>query len=134
MGSNQESLFGALWESGLGNFGFAKILGRIVQGVAQSAVLGRLNIRDEEERKLVASYFWNSLCGQPVSAERNSNYLLVPYLPPAPFGFYARRPVCTEPPERLAKLPPTTLLYGSNDLHYIPTMPEAVSARIGTDM
>ena len=123
-----KGLFGALWESGLGNFGFAKNLGRIVQGVAQSAVLGRLNIRDEEERKLVASYFWNSLCGQPVSAERNINYLLVPYLPPAPFGFYARRPVCTEPPERLAKLPPTTLLYGSNDLHYIPTLSEAVKA------
>ena len=28
--------------------------------------------------------------------------------------------------ERLARLPPTTLLYGSHDLHYIPTMPDAL--------
>jgi len=40
--------------------------------------------------------------------------------------------VCKEPPERLAGLPPTVLLYGSHDLHYIPTMPQAVKAVAAT--
>jgi hypothetical protein len=67
----------------------------------------------KDARAVAASfgrYFWNSLCAQPISGEKNVNWLLVPYLPPAPFGFYARRPVCTEPAERLARLPPTTLI------------------------
>ncbi len=34
----------------------------------------------------------------------------------------------SEPAERLASLPPTTLLYGAHDLHYIPTMPQAIKA------
>lgn len=121
-------LFGLLWGSDLGNFGFAKILGRIARVPASSGMAGRLGIRDEEEAELLGSYFWHSLAGQPLSGEQNINYLLVPYFNPAPFGFYARRPVCHEPAERLAKLPPVTLLYGSHDLHYIPTMPEAVKA------
>merc|ERR1712159_922157 len=76
----------------------------------------------------MGDYFWNTLCSQPISGEKNVNWLLDPYFSPAPFGFYAKRPISSEPAERLAKLPPTTLLYGSHDLHYIPTMPEAVKA------
>jgi len=75
-----------------------------------------------------SDYFWNALCSQPISGEKAVNWLLTPYVSPAPFGFYAKRPVASEPAERLAKLPPTTLLYGAHDLHYIPTMPEAVQA------
>jgi len=119
-------VFGALWESGLGNFGFGRVVGRVARVPMQSVMLNRLNITDETDARDMAEYFWNSLCAQPISGEKNVNWLLVPYLPPAPFGFYARRPVCTEPAERLARLPPTTLIYGSHDLHYIPTMPEAI--------
>ena len=126
--SKASGLFGALWASGLGNFGFAKVLGRAASQTARNAVVGRLGIDDDDERRLLGEYFWNALCAQPVSGEQAVNYLLVPYVPPAPFGFYARRPVSTERRERLAALPPTTLLYGSHDLHYIPTMPQAVKA------
>jgi pimeloyl-ACP methyl ester carboxylesterase len=121
-------LFGALWDAGVGNFGLLKTLGRFASGAAKNIVVGRLGIRDEEERKLVQDYFWSLIASQPLSADKNINYLLEPYFSPAPFGFYAKRPVCTEPAERLRKLPPTTLLYGSHDLHYIPTMPEAIKA------
>jgi len=119
--------FGALWGSGLGNFGFARTVGRMAKGTLQNIMIGRLNIRDEKDATLLAEYFWNTLCSQPISGEKNVNWLLDPYFSPAPFGFYAKRPVSSEPAERLAKLPPTTLLYGSHDLHYIPTMPEAVA-------
>ena len=74
----------------------------------------------------VADYFWSQLVTQRISAEKNVNYLLEPFFSPAPFGFYAKRPVMSEPAGRLCNLPPTTLLYGSHDLHYIPTMPKAV--------
>jgi len=121
-------VFGALWASDYANFGMAKILGRVARPLAQRAIVGRLGIEDEEEAALVRDYFWHSLCGQPLSGEQVVNYLFVPYVSPAPFGFYARRPVCEEPAARLAALPPTTLLYGSHDLHYIPTMPQAVKA------
>ena len=120
-------MLGFLWDSKLGNFGLAKLLGRSVRTLAKNAVVGRFGIRDEEERRLVSDYFWDHLTSQPISAEMAVNYLLVPFVPPAPFGFYARRPVSTEDPQLLAMLPPTTLLYGSHDLHYIPTMPEAVT-------
>ena len=119
-------LFGALWDAGIGNFGAARMFGRGVGDVAKRAVVGRFRIRDEQERALVASYFWSALTSQPVSAEKTVNFLLEPYFAPAPFGFYAKRPVSAEPAERLRALPPTTLLYGSHDLHYIPTMPDAV--------
>jgi len=121
-------VFGALWDSHVGNFGLLRTVGRIVKGVAKGAVVGRFGIDDEEERALVSDYFWSQLCGQSISSERSVNWLLEPYVSPAPFGFYAKRPVSGEPAERLARLPPTTLLYGSHDLHYIPTMPEAVKA------
>lgn len=119
-------LFGLLWDTGLGNFGLLRILGRCASRVAKDAVVGRFGIRDERERDLVANYFWSGLTAQPLSSEKTVNYLLEPYFSPAPFGFYAKRPVATEAPDRLAALPPTTLLYGSHDLHYIPTMPKAV--------
>lgn len=119
---------GAMWGSGLGNFGLASTFGRAASATARGVVMRRMNIDDEEEQTMLGEYFWNALCGKPISAERAVNYLLVPYLPPAPFGFYARRPVATEPAARLARLPPTTLLYGDHDLHYIPTMPQAIKA------
>ena len=101
-------------------------LGRIAKGAAKQTMLGRCGIEDEEERQLVFDYFWSSLASQSISSEKAINWLLEPYFSPAPFGFYAKRPVSAEPAERLARLPPTTLLYGSHDLHYIPTMPEAI--------
>lgn len=119
-------LFGTLWDCGLGHFGALKVLGRGVSGFAKRVLIGRTGIEDEEERELVTDYFWSLLTAQPLSADVNINYLLEPYFAPAPFGFYAKRPVSTEPRETLARLPPTTLLYGSHDLHYIPTMPQAV--------
>ena len=61
----------------------------------------------------MSDYFWSQLVAQPISAERNVNFLLEPYFDPAPFGFYGKRPVSSEPAERLRRLPPTTLLYGS---------------------
>ena len=37
--------------------------------------------------------------------------------------------MCTEPAAQMARLPPTTLLYGDRDFHYyIPTLPEALKA------
>jgi len=125
-------LFGFLWDTGLGNFGFLRILGRGASGLAKRAIVGRFGIRNEEEMALVSNYFWSQLTAQPISAEVAVNYLLEPYFAPAPFGFYAKRPVCKEPRERLADLPPTVLLYGSHDLHYIPTMPQAVKAVAAT--
>ncbi len=119
-------LFGALWDASLGNFGSLRFLGRCASGVASGAVVGRFGIRDPAEEQLVGNYFWSQLTSQPISAEKNVNFLLEPFFAPAPFGFYAKRPVASEPAERLARLPPTTLLYGSHDLHYIPTMPQAV--------
>lgn len=119
-------VFGALWDTGIGNFGFARTIGRVAKGSAQSAVVGRLNIVDDQDARLLGEYFWNALCSQPISGEKNVNWLLEPFFSPAPFGFYAKRPVSSEPAERLARLPPTTLLYGKHDLHYIPTMPQAV--------
>ena len=119
-------LLGCLWDSGVGNFGLLRTLGRVAKETAKRAVVGRFGIDDEEERALVADYFWATLVGQPVSAEQTVNHLLEPYFAPAPFGFYAKRPVSSEPAARLARLPPTTLLYGRRDLHYIPTMPQAI--------
>jgi pimeloyl-ACP methyl ester carboxylesterase len=117
-----------LWDAKIGNFGMTRLLGRSVRGLAKRIMVGRLGIDNEEERQLVTDYFWQALTSQPISAEQAVNHLLVPYVPPAPFGFYARRPVSTEASERLVKLPPTLLLYGSHDLHYIPTMPDAIKA------
>ena len=79
----------------------ARMFGRGVGDVAKRAVVGRFRIRDEQERALVASYFWSALTSQPVSAEKTVNFLLEPYFAPAPFGFYAKRPVSAEPAERL---------------------------------
>lgn len=122
--------FGALWDAGLGNFGAARYLGRLVRGTASDVVVGRLHLSNPEEQQLVSNYFWQSLTSGPISHERNINWLLTPYIPglgsPPPFGFFAKRPVCTQPADRLATLPPTTLLYGDRDLHYIESMPEAV--------
>lgn len=121
-------LFGLLWDWKIVNFGTLKALGRLARPTAKRTVCGRFGIRDPEEREIVADYFWSQLVGQPISSEQNVNVLLEPFFSPAPFGFYAKRPVSTEAAERLAKLPPTTLLYGSHDLHYIPTMPQAIKA------
>lgn len=58
-------LFGCLWDAGVGNFGFLRALGRLARGTAKSAVVGRFRIQDEEERALVADYFWSQLTAQP---------------------------------------------------------------------
>ena len=110
----------------MGNFGLLRYLGRCASSTAKNVVVGRLGVQDEEERELISNYFWSALTGRSLSSEKIVNFLLEPYFSPAPFGFYAKRPVSEEAAERLQVLPPTTLLYGSHDLHYIPTMPEAV--------
>ena len=120
-------LIGALWDSGLGNFGILRTFGRCASATAKGVLIGRTGVRDADEAALLTSYFWSHATAEPISSEKAINYLLEPYFSPAPFGFYAKRPVSTEPAERLASLPPTTLLYGSHDLHYIETMPDAVS-------
>jgi len=110
----------------MGNFGFLRTLGRMTRGVAKNAVVGRFGIDDPEERQLVSDYFWSALVAQPTSSEQIVNVLLTPYFSPAPFGFYAKRPIVSEAASRLSRLPPTTVLYGTHDLHYIPTMPSAM--------
>eukprot|EP00966_Prymnesium_polylepis_P108953 2521419-Prymnesium_polylepis.1 len=65
-----------LWDAGLGNFGALRLLGRAASQTAKRAVVGRFGIRDEEERALVADYFWSELTSQPISGETVVNYLL----------------------------------------------------------
>jgi hypothetical protein len=49
-------VFGALWESGLGNFGFGRVVGRVARVPMQSVMLNRLNITDETDARDMAEY------------------------------------------------------------------------------
>ena len=82
---------------------------------------------EREMLDLFFEYFWSSICAQPLSSDKWVNAFLVPLMggDDDDSGLYARRPIADEPPERLAALPPCTVIYGERDWVMTPSALEA---------
>jgi len=90
----------------------------------------RAGITDVEELDLFYDYFWGALCGAPLSSDSWVNSFLVfrqgYHGNTLHSGIYGRRPLATEPRERLQLLPPTSVIFGDRDWIYTPSVADAV--------
>lgn len=115
----------ALWDAGMLNFGAIQKLGRLAREPGRRRFerfqYARRRCTDPEELELLYNYFWTSLCAQPASSDKWVNAFLRFVDGAEHTGLYARRPIADEPAERLAALPPVSLIFGEDDWVFTPS-------------
>ena len=125
-----------LWNERFLHFGQIGTFGRLFRESTRRSFIGYFPTESEEESRLLEEYFWHLHTAQRQSTDVATNIVLEPLATDDErVSMYGRRPVASEPEERLALLRkmPVTLVYGDADWLYAPEV-EAFARDIGASL